>query len=234
MTGAVALFLLCGIATVGSIAGYGLTVLAALAGFLVYRKAAYGSVGVAWGGAMAMLFAVFIGLALFGPLNSERLSEEVSGEPTSRAYFARTTMKAVKASFPVGTGLGTFQEIYRTFDDPFRVSHEYTNHAHNDYLELVLELGLAGALLILAFLIWFAARSIAVWRATFEGTGLARAGSVIILILLLHSVVDYPLRTSAIGVLFAFACALLVPYAKPRSAPPSEASGGGLRHLKAD
>ena len=235
MAGAVALFLLCGIGTVGSLAGYGLAVPAAFAAFLIYRKAAYGKIGILWGGAAALLFAAFIGVAVAGPLNKERLTEELSGTPASRAYMADTTLKAIKASFPVGTGLGTFQEIYRTFDDPFRVSREFTNHAHNDYLEVVLELGAVGALLILAFLLWFVTRSVAAWRASFEGTGLARAGSVIIFIILLHSVVDYPLRTSAVASIFAFACALLVPYLKPRpTAAPSEETGEGLRHLKAD
>ena len=55
------------------------------------------------------------------------------------------------------------------------------------------------AVLILAFLAWFLSRSLAAWRASFEGSGLARAGSVIIFVILLHSVVDYPLRTSAIA-----------------------------------
>ena len=235
IAGAVALFLLCGIGTVGSIAGYGLALPSALAAFLIYRKAAYGKIGLVWGGAAALLFASFIGIAFAGPLNNERLSEEISGAPASRAYIARTTLKGIAETFPAGTGLGTFQEIYRTQDDPYRVSREYVNHAHNDYLEVVLELGVVGLLLLLAFLAWFVTRSIAAWRASFEGTGLARAGSVIVFVVLLHSVVDYPLRTSAVAGLFAFACALLVPYLKPRpSEAPATSSGEGLRHLKAD
>lgn len=235
VAGAVALFLLAGIATVGSLAGYGLALPATLAAFLIYRKAAHGQVGREWCAAAGILFLIFLGLAFVGPLNNEKLSEEYSGDPSSRAYFAQTTIEGIVETFPVGSGLGTFQEIYRTHDDPNRVSHEYTNHAHNDYLEFVLELGTVGGILILAFLIWWLTRSVAAWRSNFEGSGLARAGSVMIFIVLLHSIVDYPLRTSAVGALFAFACALLVPYAAAARAKIAPEDGpGSLTHLKAD
>ena len=234
LAGAVALFLLAGIATIGSIAGYGLALPAAFAAFLIYRKAAYGTVGRAWSGAAGILFLIFLGLAVAGPLSNEKLSEEYSGDPASRAYFAKTTLEGIVETFPVGSGLGTFQEVYRTHDDPNRVSHEYTNHAHNAYLEIVLELGAVGAILILAFLAWWLSRSVAAWRSTFDGSGLARAGSVIVFIVLLHSIVDYPLRTSAIATLFAFACALLVPYAGAVRSKSATDAQGSLLHLKAD
>jgi len=44
--------------------------------------------------------------------------------------------------------------------------------------------------------------------------GLARAGSLVVAMILVHSAVDYPLRTVAMTSLFAFACALLVPAPK--------------------
>jgi hypothetical protein len=42
------------------------------------------------------------------------------------------------------------------------------------------------------------------------------AGGVVIGLALLHSLADYPLRTSSIPVLFAFACALMIPTASHR------------------
>ncbi len=41
----------------------------------------------------------------------------------------------------------------------------YANRAHNDLAELLLETGLLGAILLLAFLAWFARRAWAVWFA---------------------------------------------------------------------
>jgi O-antigen ligase len=236
IAGAAAVFLIAGIATVGSLAGYGLALPAAFAAFLIYRKAAYGEVGLFWGASSGALFVLFLGFAFAGPLNTERLSEQFSGAPSSRAYLASTTMEGIRAYFPAGSGLGTFQEVYRPFDDPNRASQEYTNHAHNDYLEIVLELGLFGLLLVVAFVIWWLVQSLAAWRSSLDGSGLARAGSVIVFVILLHSIVDYPLRTSAMAVMFALACALLVPYrpsARARAAAPEE-DGESLVHLKVE
>ena len=45
---------------------------------------------------------------------------------------------------PLGSGLGTFEDIYRTQERPETVTNAFLNHAHNDYLELWLETGLVG------------------------------------------------------------------------------------------
>jgi hypothetical protein len=90
----------------------------------------------------------------------------------------------------------------------------YINRAHNDFLELWLEAGAAGLLLVGCFLVWFAVASWRWWRR--EGGGavgidllLGRAATVIVGLFIAHSFVDYPLRTNAIMSLMAFACALM-------------------------
>ncbi len=46
---------------------------------------------------------------------------------------------------------------------------------------------------------------------------LERAASLVILLLLAHSLVDYPLRTAALSAIFAFFCAVLgAPAAEPQ------------------
>lgn len=162
---------------------------------------------------------------------------DLGSSSASRAEMAATTMVAIKDSFPAGTGLGSFVPVYRTFEDPTSLEDEYVNHAHNDYLEIALELGLAGVLLVLAFLGWWVWRCLRVWTSTSEGGDLGRAASVAILAVLIHSLVDYPIRTSAIAVLFAMACALMVPAvgrARPVALPEEESGQPDLRHLEAD
>ena len=151
--------------------------------------------------------------------------------------MAATTMEAIRDTFPAGTGLGSLPQVYRTYEDENEVGREFVNHTHNDYLEFVLELGLPGLLLIVMFLAWWAWRSMRVWRSSFEGADLARAGTLVVLVVLLHSIVDYPARTSAIAALVATACALMVPpqarsRRRGRGEPTAEASD--LRHLEAD
>jgi O-antigen ligase len=171
-----------------------------------------------------------------GPLNQQTLSDKFSEHPTSRGTIWTNTERAVSEFMPVGSGLGSFGAVYRTFDNPQRTTNEYVNHAHNDYLELALELGLAGVLLITAFILWWFRRCWWAWREDFEGANMARCGSVITAVLLLHSVADYPLRTSALAAVFALGCAFLVPpRTRERQAKEtSEPKTGGLRHLEAD
>jgi hypothetical protein len=117
---------------------------------------------------------------------------------------------------PFGSGMGTFVPVYGIFEEPQHVLVDtYANHAHNDFLELWLETGIFGVGIFLAFAVWFVSRSLKIWRA--EPTGvrridvlLARAATVVIVLVAAHSVADYPLRTAAIMAVFAFACALLV------------------------
>jgi O-antigen ligase len=146
-----------------------------------------------------------------------------------------TTVEIIKDSFPLGTGLGTFSTVYRRYEDPNVVTRQFANHAHNDYVEAVLELGLAGILLILGFMIWWARRSYQAWSRDYQGVALARAGSVMIGIVLIHSIVDYPIRTAAIAAIFALACALMVPPAPRRGQeePGEEEASEPLRHIEA-
>ena len=67
---------------------------------------------------------------------------------------------------------------------------------------------------LLVFLVWFGRLSLAAWRSIPEGaedfdTALARAASIAIVLLMMHSVVEFPLRTTALMVVFAIACGLL-------------------------
>jgi O-antigen ligase len=228
------IFLAVGIAVIGSLAGYGLFLPAAFASVLIYRRAADGPLTRRPVAVLAILFGLFTALATAGPLSEKGLSAK-SGSQSSRQMIAARTVDAIEDYVPAGSGLGTFQNIYRLYDDPTRTDREYVNHAHDDYLEILLELGAAGLLLVALFLVWWARRTLAVWRGDFRGAALARAGSVVIGIVLLHSIVDYPIRTSAIAALFALACALLVPFAgaaQPAVRRP-EGEGETLRHLEA-
>ena len=66
------------------------------------------------------------------------------------------------------------------------------------------------------FLAWLVASIFRVWKsgepeAAILDLALAQAASISIVLLLLHSVIDFPLRIAAVTVLFAIACAYLIP-----------------------
>jgi O-antigen ligase len=134
---------------------------------------------------------------------------------------------------PVGSGIGTFQEIYPATEDATAVTRFYMNHVHGDYIELALETGVAGMLVILLFLLWWARRVVYIWIGD-DPDHFARAATIASAAILAHSIVDYPLRTAAISALFAICCALMAePRARVRQSqkPPPE---NQARHLSAD
>jgi len=119
-------------------------------------------------------------------------------------------LRAADAHLPLGGGIGSFDAVFRSVEPLSQLDATFFNHAHNDYLETLLEAGWLGAAAIVGFLVWFGRRG---WRAWRSGAGrahdLQRAASVAILVMLLHSAADYPLRTETLMVLFALFAALL-------------------------
>lgn len=118
--------------------------------------------------------------------------------------------EAAQTYLPVGSGLGSFDPVYRSVEPLERLDPTYFNQAHNEYLEIWLETGWMGMALVLVFLVWWGRRSWDCWRAPpSRESDLQRAASIAILMVLLHSIVDYPLRTETIAVLFALFAAIL-------------------------
>lgn len=117
---------------------------------------------------------------------------------------------AAEAYLPLGSGIGSFDAVYRSVEPLEQLDPTFFNQAHNDYLETWLEAGWLGAALIIAFLVWFARRSWTAWRAGVSTQrDLQRAATIAIGAVLLHSAADYPLRTAALATVFALCCGLL-------------------------
>jgi len=189
-------------------------VIAARTGGLARRGLAIVLVATALGGVLVVQFA-FLGLA-------DRFDTQVLDD--YRLTIAATALEAARAFFPVGSGLGTFDPVYRMFEAPDALIASYVNHAHNDWLELWLEGGVPAMALVVLFLGWFAVAAARVWRLRPRervalDRALAQAAAATAALLLLHSAVDYPLRTTALSVLFAYCCGLLTPPPdRPRAA----------------
>ncbi|MBV8687589.1 MAG: O-antigen ligase family protein [Alphaproteobacteria bacterium] len=215
-----------------SIAGIGLSVpvLAASGLLLLSRKRRLP----VWAAPlMGVLLVGSVAAAFSTPFNNNLTGDQSrTAEDSRRISFARTAAAAADFA-PLGSGIGTFQQVYREREDPAQVGRFFMNHAHGDYLELALETGLPGLLVLLLFLAWWTRRTIALWRAE-EADYFARAATIASAAILAHSVVDYPLRTAAIGAVFAMCCALMAePRAKVRRAQAQPADKQA-RHLSAD
>ncbi len=142
-----------------------------------------------------------------------------------RLTIAPTALRAAAIYSPWGAGLGSFDAVYRTVEPMIQVSGSYFNHAHNDYLELWLETGVVGPLLVALGLGWAAQAGVQAWRRSSGfSVDLARAASLLVGVVAAHSAVDYPLRTAALATLLGFAFAGLASGLR-------SASGGGVEGL---
>ena len=240
LIGLMGLLLVFGVMIAGSVAGYLFLAPTLVLSVLVYRRRAPGPLGllilavgcalIAGLGFMTAASPVLVGLGM------TQMDWGEDGELGRPGLFART-FQGILETFPVGTGLGSFERFYPRYEDPDTVVTAIANHAHNDYLEFVLEFGAPGLILILAGLVWFIWRTLEAWRAgEEEGARLARASSVALGIVLVHSTVDYPLRTGAIACLAALCCVFLGQMKARGVDPPSRrraaSSAEAARHVE--
>jgi hypothetical protein len=210
VTGCIGLFVTVGVVVVKSAAGWMLLPAALFGGGAVFLRTQSGKVP-GWvlqvGSVLALACVV---AAIWAPIKLNDLGDKLSGiDPHMRNQSIRTTAAASLHYLPFGSGGGTFATVYPQYEDVESASLEFLNHAHDDYVEVALEHGLPGlALIAVAFAFWLA-QSRALWRPG-QGDALSRAGTVVIGLLFAHSLVDYPLRTTAIAAVGALAFALMV------------------------
>jgi O-antigen ligase len=144
---------------------------------------------------------------------------DTQGAPEVRFERWPLVAQTAQTYLPLGSGIGSFDAVYRSVEPLQELDGSFFNQAHNDYLETWLETGWLGIGLLLAFLVWYFRRSLSAWRAPPSREGdLQRAASIGVGVLLLHSVADYPLRTVTLAVMFALCCGLLELAGRPDQA----------------
>jgi len=135
---------------------------------------------------------------------------DTQGAPEDRFERWPLVAEAAETYLPLGSGIGSFDAVYRSVEPIHELDGSFFNQAHNDYLETWLEAGWIGAAVIIGFMIWYFRRCWSAWRARpARERDLQRAASIGIGVLLIHSFGDYPLRTATLAVVFALCCGLL-------------------------
>jgi O-antigen ligase len=198
--------ILVGLLTNGSLAGLGLGVPVVMVTWLSFgrqRPALRRGLLVATG----LLSAAVIAFIAISPSNNLFGVQHDNIELSRQTSFA-LTLRAAGEYFPIGSGIGSFQPVYRTQEPLSTVTTTFMNHAHSDWIELLLETGLAGVALAAAFLVWWGLRVRATWQAD-EREPFAQAAAIASAAIMLHSIVDYPLRTATLSAVFAMCIGLL-------------------------
>jgi len=163
--------------------------------------------------ALAAVVAVAVSLQfglveLLGRLRSDPLEDR-------RWTIAATTVDAIKSYGWTGSGLGTFLTVYPSQEPVEQRNEYYVNRAHNDWLEWLLEGGLPLLIVILVGLGLLVRLSASMLAGTSRRAPWRWASLLGILMLLLHSVIDYPMRTTALASLMALLVACLLPEQAP-------------------
>lgn len=202
----------------GSRAGAAIAVLAMLSSFIVlgFQKKT------TW----HVLLAVGVNLAFLGFGVAGLVAQRGAVPDAMRFEMARTTLSAIRENWLLGTGFGTFQQVYQVYESLSSIGPEFVNHAHNDYLEIVLEGGVLAIAALAIYLLMFAGR---LFLSRLDG--FQKAAGLGIFFILLHSIVDYPLRTMAIGTVFVYLNAVLFHAGREHRErvrqPAEELSGAG-------
>lgn len=175
--------------------------------------------------------AATLGLVLLAALSTYALvrSNPVLAGIGARFDFAgelrielwRDGLFVARKYYPAGVGMGDFVPALIADERLEVVRPALPNRAHNEYIELAAEAGLAG-------LAAWAAVIVLVARAALEartaGSPARRAealfAAAVLIILLLHSMVDYPFRSMALASLGAFCAALLLAAGTPLADRP--------------
>lgn len=186
---AIAVFVLACFAT-RSVAGVFLSLGCALVSY-----AFIGRVSARWRIGLVLLALVGVTALAFNPANILQVQAD---DPLDRMTIWRNTIAGIEAYLPLGSGFGTFDLIYPQFETVADVQSSFINHAHNEFLELLLEGGIPAAALLLLYLGLIVAAMLRLPYSPLRWAALCGLGFVLI-----HSAVDYPLRNISMALIFA-------------------------------
>jgi O-antigen ligase len=158
----------------------------------------------------ALLVALFLGVVLLGgEFSINRFIDSVNTDDptTGRAHFWSVTLDIIKAHPYLGTGLGAFGVIYTKYDT--RSGLYRLEQAHNDYLQVLSDAGIIGAVLALSFVLLLFGKAIARAHSRDDfRRGVALAALSGCFGVMVHSFFDFTLHTTSNALLFLVLAAI--------------------------
>lgn len=140
----------------------------------------------------------------------------------SRQSMFVETWAAAQVFWPLGSGLGSFAGLYPRFQDGVS-GRNFVEHAHSDYVQLLMETGALGVVLGLLALALLVAQGRWLAQQLGSGNGVRSehesmlAAALGLMALLLHAWVDFNMRIPALAMLGAFLYGVLMRQGTRRS-----------------
>lgn len=141
-----------------------------------------------------------------------RIAGRFNFEGEFRPQLWRDARYALAQYFPWGAGVGTFVPVFIAIERLEVVDPSIPNRAHNDMLELLMEGGVFGVMLLAAAMYLVTRR---LWQSLREppagSAGQVWFSAATFALVVLHSQIDYPLRSISLASIAALAAGLLMP-----------------------
>lgn len=159
-----------------------------------------------------LIAAIVVGSIFIGGESSlTRIADTATSTDitTDRGHIWAVTTSVIAKNLPLGTGFGALGVAYTPYDSYSGL--ERVEQAHNDYLQVVADAGLVGAVIGLFFLLWLFRSGFA--AANTQNTyrrGVAIGALSGCFAVLVHSIFDFVLHTTAISLLFITLMTLIV------------------------
>lgn len=171
-----------------------------------------------------------LGLALMQLRPVQRVAGRFALDGDGRWMLWEDTRAAITQVWPAGSGIGSFQPVFLSVEKLEHVDPSMPVRAHNDWLEFTLESGLAGwlVLALVALILASALRQRLAAFGTEPGSAIqAGFGTGVLVVIGMHAMVDYPLRSMALACLSAVAAAMLfdIPGSRPKAFAGSQSKG---------
>ncbi len=214
--------LLMGVALILSGSRGGLVSLLAMVMFAIFvttQTKNYGSMMLKIGLAVGLIATIIVGASLIGGESSlTRFAETATSKDitTNRSHIWNVTLEVIKNNPILGAGIGAFGVAYTPHDTMNGL--ERVEQAHNDYLQVAADAGIVGLLIGGAFLVLL-------FKTGFKNiktSNLYRKGVAVgalsgCFAILVHSLFDFVLHTTAISLLFLMLVSLVVVSGKGQS-----------------
>ena len=163
------------------------------------------------GAAVALLATLATGAVVYSAMQGGRVADSLArfeDQRTDRPEMWEDGLYAAGQYWPVGSGSGTFDEVFQIHESLEHVSPRRAGRAHSDWIELGLEAGLFGLALAAAWLVWV---GVSGWQHLRRGPDWLGAGAAVAAsCVALQSLIDYPLRNQTLLCVVGLLVILLV------------------------
>ena len=132
-----------------------------------------------------------------------------------RWLMRQATAALAMVHLPWGSGIGSFVPVFQQALPEALVLPNYINAAHNDFVQVWLETGVAGAAVAALAIVAIVCALLGRWRGTGGHRRIVWGSLLGLVAVLAHSFADYPLRTPALLAVTMLLAGIIITHPRP-------------------